>query len=145
MKLNLQYFNTEIITNAIVCTYSSITIKHIILLIDSRVSQDCRSWVDSGGMGNHGNVPAIATNSLDLNWKGTFAHPLFTNGRIIFGIAHPLYKSFLRHWFHSCIGHGFTNMFLNLEKSWKYMLTHFIIDKRQPEEIKGNTYFNKKN
>ena len=28
-------------------------------------------------------------------WKGTFAHPLFTTSRIIFGLAHPVCRSFL--------------------------------------------------
>ena len=32
---------------------------------------------------------------LELYWKGTFANPLLSTSRIAFGLAHPLWRSFL--------------------------------------------------
>ena len=51
--------------------------------------QGRRSW-----MGRVGTCPP--TFLLDLYWKGTCAHPLFTTSGIIFGRAHPLWGSFRR-------------------------------------------------
>ena len=50
-------------------------------------SQGRRSWVGRVGT-------CLPTFLPDLYWIGKFAQPHFTNLRIIFGLAHPLWGSF---------------------------------------------------
>ena len=56
----------------------------------------CISWNNQGRQSWVGTCPP--TFLLPFYWKRTFAHPLFTNSSITFGLTNPLWRSFLRPW-----------------------------------------------